>query len=244
MIKQCIKPNCRKEYRVCDEGFGLDNCRVCGAPLKVIKEENDFNGENEEFSELNQTMILGNDSSYLEEEELQETQKINLDFEENQIDETSILHYDLDETAFIPRESLEVQKNINKSDGFFIDEFGYIYFDRFKETINNYPKIVIYLEDIVYKVIDVKYEEMTIGRSAKNNNPDIDLKAIDLEKIISRKHGIIYKKNDGYYLKNIASQNSIHINGVELFRNQEKKLESDDLIILSRKFKLEYIINY
>ena len=82
---------------------------------------------------------------------------------------------------------------------------------------------------------------MIVGRSAKGSNPDIDLVSIDTDKIVSRKHAVLYKRNNDYYIGNLTNQNYLEVNGEVVIKSKDRKLKNGDLILLSKKYKLKYI---
>lgn len=267
MFKQCIKPNCGRKYRVCDEGFGLNNCKFCGAALELVYDDDNNISHSESEGELNHTVMLDQESIFNEinktielDTEKKETVldnkedyfKDNNDNINDDLEFTIYQKLDLEETAILSQEEqLELKKGfleendreeeVKSSDILEVDDFGYIYFQCNNEKVFYGEKILLYLDDIIYKVIDLKYDEMIIGRASRNNNPDVDLGPIDLEKIVSRKHGILYKRNGDFYVRNIASQNSLRVNSIEVLRNQDKKLSDGDSILLSGRFRLDYI---
>lgn len=241
MIKECMKPNCGKKYRVCDEGFGLNNCRVCGAPLKIIEEK-----QVESKKEINETMII--DETFISTDlDIGKEYKENKELEIERIgvsDETTILEINEDECENLDYTMIQSERVVEEeefSDIFDIDNFGYIHFDSMNEKNIETEKIIIYLDKIIYSVVPLKYDEMIIGRAVKNLIPDINLANLDIEKVVSRRHGVIYKRNGYYYIKNIASQNSLQINGEELVKNRDRRLDNGDVITVSRKFKLKYV---
>lgn len=124
---------------------------------------------------------------------------------------------------------------------YYVDENNNIKFfieEDLEESIEG-PRIVIYDGDYVLDVIPIIYEETLIGRKSIDITPEIDLSSIDEERYISRKHALVYKHNDNFYIKRISQKNSLHVNS-EAIIDGEVKLEDQDMIILSRKFALKF----
>ena len=95
-------------------------------------------------------------------------------------------------------------------------------------------RLVIYSNKLKYKTIPLIYDETVIGRKSTSSAPDIDLTDIDLERKISRNHALIYRYQGDYYIRNISSKNSLHVNSQALLLNEQTKLENGSKIILSR----------
>lgn len=246
MIKECIKPNCRKKYRVCDEGFGLNNCKVCGAPLKLINNEGNEseNFKEQQFINTNEETIIDRtmiDSDFVEKvNKLENQHNKELKNEEN-LKKSKLSSRELEIDNI---ENIEEKENIvefKEKEIFEIDEFGYIYFNSIKEENRECSKIILYLNNIIHSVFNLKYDEMIVGRSAKGSNPDIDLVSIDTDKIVSRKHAVLYKRNNDYYIGNLTNQNYLEVNGEVVIKSKDRKLKNGDLILLSKKYKLKYI---
>lgn len=91
----------------------------------------------------------------------------------------------------------------------------------------------IYCNGQVYKTFCIKYDEIIIGRSCIDNTPDLDLSSIDLEKKISRRHAMVYRIQNEYYIKNLSTKNSLHVNGDPVLFNNVVKIEADTEIVLS-----------
>lgn len=242
-----MKPNCRKKYRVCDEGFGLNNCKVCGAPLRLINDEGNEleNFKEEKFINTNEETIIDRtmiDSDFTEKiNKLENQHNKELKNEEN-LKKSKLSSRELERGNI---ENIEEEEDIVvefKEEGIFeIDEFGYIYFNIIKEENIECSKIILYLDNIIHSVFNLKYDEMTIGRSAKGSNPDIDLASIDTDKIVSRKHAVLYKRNNDYYIGNLTDQNYLDVNGEAVLKSKDRKLNNGDLILLSKRYKLKYI---
>lgn len=241
-----MKPNCRKKYRVCDEGFGLNNCKVCGAPLRLINDEGNEleNFKEEKFINTNEETIIDRtmiDSDFTEKiNKLENQHNKELKNEEN-FKKSKLSSRELE---IGNSENIEEKENIVefKEEGIFeIDEFGYIYFNIIKEENRECSKIILYLDNIIHSVFNLKYDEMIIGRSAKGSNPDVDLASIDTDKIVSRKHAVIYKRNNDYYIGNLTDQNYLDVNGEAVIKSKDRKLNNGDLILLSKRYKLKYI---
>ena len=55
---------------------------------------------------------------------------------------------------------------------------------------------------------------------------------------------MIYRKGGNLYARNLSTKNSVHVQNKPLMTGQDKKLNDDDIIILSRylviRFKAKY----
>ena len=87
---------------------------------------------------------------------------------------------------------------------------------------------------------ELKYDETIIGRNSSEFTPDIDLQEVDKENATSRKHLLVYKEDDNYYLRNLSKKCSVHIKryddeprGVPF--NESVIIEDGDFIVLSGK---------
>ena len=68
----------------------------------------------------------------------------------------------------------------------------------------------------------------------------MDLSEIDIDRNISRKHLMIYRKNGNLYARNLSTKNSVHVQNQPLMTGEDKKLNDDDIIILSRYLVIRF----
>ena len=129
------------------------------------------------------------------------------------------------------------------------DETSQNYINRQLEKIN-ISKLEEELKDNeIFKVYELKYDETIIGRNSSEFTPDIDLQEVDNENAISRKHLLVYKEDDKYYVRNLSKKCSVHIKRYDedepkvLSFNESVVIEDGDFIVLSGKFILEAYFN-
>lgn len=91
----------------------------------------------------------------------------------------------------------------------------------------------IYCNGQVYKTFCIKYDEIIIGRACINNIPDLDLSGIDPQKKVSRRHAMIYRIQNEYYIKNLSMKNSLHVNREPVPFNDAVKIDPDTEIVFS-----------
>lgn len=125
-----------------------------------------------------------------------------------------------------------------------IDSLGYIHMieEPYNEEINDANQsLQIFINDKLINSEPIIYDETTIGRHSTSFNPDIDLGKIDPEKMISRKHAMIYRANGKYYLRNLSSKNTLHLNEEPIAQEESKELNNGDLIIFSNYIITKFI---
>lgn len=125
-----------------------------------------------------------------------------------------------------------------------IDSLGYIHI--IEESYNNEinyadQSLQIFINDKLINSEPIIYDETTIGRNSISFNPDIDLGKIDPEKMVSRKHAMIYRENGKYYLRNLSSKNTLHLNEDPIAQEESKELNNGDLIIFSNYIIAKFI---
>lgn len=255
--KICPRPQCAKEYL---EGAGFEEltvCKLCGAPLEeVFVEDYDIedNGECEEDVDYKTDAIICEDSVVYEEDSydgLTESEDKNCfvdieivnnslekSSEDTEVDENSLDNEEVSEEDDDDGEIVEFneEENINEDN---IDPYEGI-------KGNN---LILYKDNEIFKVYELKYDEIIIGRNSSEFTPDIDLQVVDRENITSRKHLLIYKEEDNYYLRNLSKKCSVHIKKYNeddpraVPFNESVIIEDGDFIVLSGKFILEAFFN-
>jgi hypothetical protein len=91
-------------------------------------------------------------------------------------------------------------------------------------------------------VVVLNKSPVTIGRAGKGSTPDIDLSEWDTKMIISRRHAVIEKSKDGFFLKPEKTTNGTFINGVEIPAGESRVLHDGDRIHFGFK-GLELVFN-
>lgn len=71
---------------------------------------------------------------------------------------------------------------------------------------------------------------ITIGRSSREHQPDIDLTEIDTEIVSSRQHAEIHAEGDRFVLIPKQTTNGTFVNGVELLPGEKHVLEEEDVV--------------
>ncbi len=93
----------------------------------------------------------------------------------------------------------------------------------------------IYLENTV-PVTVIRDEEAILGRRAAGTGGlVIDLVPFDaIQMGVSRRHALIHREEDGYYITDLNSTNGTRINGRRLLPNTPCRLSSGDIVRLGR----------
>ena len=99
-------------------------------------------------------------------------------------------------------------------------------------------RVVAFVDGEVFRTFPLEYDENIIGRESKGNRPDIDLTDIDPDRKISRRHALIYRYNQQYYIRNLSSKNSLYVNRELIPQNEEVLLEDGSTIVLSGEYGL------
>lgn len=102
------------------------------------------------------------------------------------------------------------------------------------------PRILIYKGREIVAVVNLEYDETIIGRQSINSIPDIDMTSIDEDRNVSRQHAMIYKEDGNFYLRKLSASNALHVN-TEPVIDEDVKLNDGDMIVLSRKYGLQFI---
>lgn len=64
--------------------------------------------------------------------------------------------------------------------------------------------------------------------------------SIDEDRNVSRQHAMIYKEDGNFYLRKLSASNALHVN-TEPVIDEDVKLNDGDMIVLSRKYGLQFI---
>ena len=270
--KVCPRPQCAKEYL---EGEGFDDltvCKLCGAPLEdVFVDDYDIEEQSDEFEENTDyetdDVICEDDMSYeediVDDNDIEDTEEtfedkncfIDIDIVDDKLKSEVILaeeDVDSDENDDENIEENEAEDIViteaNEEDEEEEDELENT------EEVNPYENIkgnnlILYKDNEIFKVYELKYDETIIGRNSSEFTPDIDLQEVDNENAISRKHLLVYKEDDKYYVRNLSKKCSVHIKRYDedepkvLSFNESVVIEDGDFIVLSGKFILEAYFN-
>ncbi|WP_195469434.1 FHA domain-containing protein [Clostridium sp. D43t1_170807_H7] len=207
--KKCIKASHQRIYKEGEAGFDENFCVICGAPLIEYEEVEEFNLE-----------------KYKED-----------------LDKTN------QENSEMPNSDHKVQESVNNEKVYYITENNNIRFyeihgnpieiEEVEDTFIGEPRVLIYKKDKIVKIIPITYDETLIGRKSLNADPEIDLSFMDEERYTSRKHALIYIKDQSFYIKRLSVKNSLHVN-LTAVTDEDIKLNNEDMIVLSRKFALEF----
>lgn len=134
------------------------------------------------------------------------------------------------------------QFNFVLGDVLTIDKYGYLHIIDSEEEhrYEGRDRLKIYINGRVYKCECIMFDEYTVGRNSTTFCPDIDLSKIDFENRISRKHLMIYRDEDQFYVRNLSSKNTVHVNETLLSENESMVLNDKDKIILSNFIECEF----
>lgn len=227
IIKVCAKPWCPEKYKKTDPEFKSDYCK-CGGMLLEKKIET---GGAIEFE-----LQLNNDNIAIDSISDTRSQNIiDIEIEDNDIDEVDRINIERPRNSYEEVEEYGKVAGSEKSTIFTVDDHGFIHFIDVKENEElNEDKLVIYLSNKIYKEIPLEYDETIIGRHSVSYDPDVDLSPIDPESYTSRKHLMIYRQSNKFYARNLSTKNSVHIENYPLANGEDKELNDNDLIILSK----------
>lgn len=243
--KICPRPQCEKEYLEVDLFDNITVCKLCGAPLEEVFVE-DYIVENNDEGRDN--IKFETESDIYEEDfidELKLSEQIEGSFEDkNCFVDIDVVNHGLEKEVIVASENAELddkylenkEASEEKED---VDEEENPY-----ENIKG-NNLILYKDNEVFEIYELKYDEMIIGRNSSEFNPDIDLSEIDNENATSRKHLLIYKENDNYYIRNLSKKCSVHIKrydeneAIVVQFNESVIIEDGDFIVLSGKFILE-----
>lgn len=125
-----------------------------------------------------------------------------------------------------------------------IDKYGYMHIINPEEEsrYEGRDRLKICINGRVYKSECIQYDEYTIGRNSTTFCPDIDLSKVDFENRISRKHLMIYRQEDKYYVRNLSAKNTVHVNDLLISENESMEINHKDKIILSNFIECEFEI--
>ena len=101
-------------------------------------------------------------------------------------------------------------------------------------------RVQVYLNGKVLRTYPLEYDEMLIGREHEGISPDIDYTSIDMNRFISRRHALIYRQQNEYFIRNLSKKNSVHVNKEVLQEKEFRCLQDGDRIVLSRKYGLVF----
>lgn len=262
--KVCPRPQCEKEYL---EGEGFEElivCKLCGAPLEEVFVEDYDVEDNVDFEDIEDNVDI-DDISDIED---------NDDFEENIDYKTDRVVCEEDKETFEERNCfVDIEMVDNSLEGEVIiasedTESDKDSLDNEESTIINFNEeenvdsdnvdpyenikgnnLILYKENEIFKVYELKYDETIIGRNSSEFTPDIDLQEVDNENATSRKHVLVYKEDDNYYLRNLSKKCSVHIKRYDENEprvvpfNESVIIEDGDFMVLSGKFILEAFLN-
>ena len=241
VIKICEKPHCENIYREKDPGFKSKWCE-CGG--KLLKETQQY--ETVDRNKLDIKKLLGLQTNQEEtvteevsEEKISNTEQEDIDKVYPEDSATNIKKVNKTFEEKREKENIKIDKKL------VFDSKGNVCFIDNKEIQEvKEDKLVVYLSNQIYKEIPLEYDETIIGRLSSKFEPDVDLSEIDVDRNISRKHLMIYRKGGNLYARNLSTKNSVHVQNKPLMTGQDKKLNDDDIIILSRylviRFKAKY----
>lgn len=75
-------------------------------------------------------------------------------------------------------------------------------------------------------------ESSVIGRQMRDNFVDIDLTALDINTVVSRRHAVITHLKNRYLIKDINSKNGTYVNNERIPAEQSVTLQSKDIVCL------------
>lgn len=135
-----------------------------------------------------------------------------------------------------------MKRNRNLKEIYQLDNYDYIYFNRFEDIdIRNMPKMIIYKDNLLYKIVPIKRNNAIVGRRSKITTPNIDLTDLDEEKLLSKRHIQIFKEAGEFYVKNVSENGKVTVENELVEVDDMKKIEPGDKIVLSDKYVLEFI---
>lgn len=86
---------------------------------------------------------------------------------------------------------------------------------------------------VVNKNLQFKLRENNVlGRQMRDNLVDIDLTPLDINTVVSRRHAIITRLNDRYFIKDAGSKNGSYVNEHRIPYDQSVTLQNKDVIYL------------
>ena len=252
-IKICEKPHCENIYRAKDPWFKSKWCECGGKLLKKTERQDealdvnklDINKLLDLNTDLEETVIeevFEENNLKMETEDIYKEDDLNVNKKElykDYPDDTSIST--VNKNDFLEEKYGQEKINRSTEKKVALDSKGNIIFIDNKEVQDiKEDKLVVYLSNQIYKEIPLEYDEIIIGRLSSSFEPDVDLSEIDIDRNISRKHLMIYRKNGNLYARNLSTKNSVHVQNQPLMTGEDKKLNDDDIIILSRYLVIRF----
>lgn len=135
-----------------------------------------------------------------------------------------------------------MKRSRNLNEIFQLDKYDYIYFNRFEDIdIRNMPKVIVYKDELVYKIVPIKRNNAIVGRRSKITTPSIDLTDLDEERLLSKRHIQIFKEAGEFYVKNVSENGIVKVADELVPVDGMKKIEPGDRVTLSDKYVLEFI---
>lgn len=238
------------EIGTSSEGFGFES--------NGFDEFDDFEVEGGDFggfgdfdpNEYGQSFI-GQESTYKNESYVKRCDRCDMNFTEEMLmagQETCLMCgsklINLTENTEVKPSIIKEDKSPKLKNILTIDKYGYMHFIDNEEE-NRYKgkdRLKICINGIVCKSEHIHFDEYTLGRNSTTFCPDIDLSKFDYENRISRKHLMIYRKEDTYFVRNLSSKNTVHVNGELLGENDSKEIENNDTITLSNFIECKFEI--
>ncbi len=104
----------------------------------------------------------------------------------------------------------------------------------------NGDRIVLILNGRELRTYPLECDETLVGREHDEVKPEIDYTDIDEERYISRRHALIYRQQNEYFIRNESNKNSVHVNKEVLQKKEFRCLQDGDKIVLSRKYGLVF----
>ncbi|MBL8151474.1 MAG: tetratricopeptide repeat protein, partial [Blastocatellia bacterium] len=94
------------------------------------------------------------------------------------------------------------------------------------------PAFLVFVDPINNVSFTITQEKTVIGRSNKNS-VDIDLDLYDKDHVVSRRHAIIYRESDQFFVEDTNSTGGTFVNRARISTNQRYLIKHNDLIRLS-----------
>ncbi|MBR5509969.1 MAG: FHA domain-containing protein [Lachnospiraceae bacterium] len=107
-----------------------------------------------------------------------------------------------------------------------------------KEPVQRPPAYLYLMLDDGQEVEYKLGKTVLIGRKSDTVCVDIDLS--EYRGLVSRRHAQISREEDGYYMTRLSENHSVHINGKPLASGEKRKLQSEDVVVLSKKILFQF----
>lgn len=258
---RCNKPGCGNTFGEGTPEFEDGFCS-CGAALsEVTNEEVAVKSINEIINDEAPTPRFIDELEELKPIEIEELMKLSPEEEEFiqsvgvdvQVDEKQLLEeqwFEEQQDTSKKMETLEdpnlptyiIGKNnevIYKQDEAYAAEFNNLFGDRLNSDYKG-DRIEFILHGQVVRTYPLEYDEFLIGREHDGVVPDIDYTNFDENRYISRRHALVYRQQNEYFIRNLSTKNSVHVNKEVLKEKEFRCLQDGDRIVLSRKFGLVF----